>query len=91
MPFTDRPLPADFEVPAIAPRKPGKYLFGPNRPSPGKAKGAVAKITRDIKNGIVEAAENIGRLISTAAAVYWGTSNTSPSSTQRRSAICLRN
>lgn len=62
MPFADRPLPPDFSVaPIAAKRKSNGIPFGPNNPAPRKQKGAVAKITRDIKNGIVEAAENIGR------------------------------
>ena len=61
MPFgVDRPLPADFQVTAIARRRPTNP-FGPNRPSPGKAKGTVAKITRDLKQGIIDAAVNVGR------------------------------
>src|SRR4051794_38955470 len=55
MPFTDRPLPDDFEVSSIAPRKPGKRLFGPDNPGI-KPKGAVAKITRDLKAGILSGA-----------------------------------
>ena len=55
MPFTDRPLPDDFQVSSIAPRKPGKRLFGPDNPG-GKPKGTVAKITRDLKEGILQSA-----------------------------------
>lgn len=55
MPFTDRPLPDDFEVPPIAPRKPGKRLFGPDNPGV-KPKGAIAKITKDLKEGILQGA-----------------------------------
>jgi hypothetical protein len=58
MPYVDRPLPDDFEVPAIAPRK--KHLFGPDRPSPGKPKGVVAKITRNLKEGIINGAAEHG-------------------------------
>lgn len=52
MTFIDRPLPADFEVPAIVPLK-------IKRP-PGKPKGAIAKITRDLKEGVISAAEIVG-------------------------------
>ena len=62
MPFgVDRPLPDDFEVAPIV-KRPGKHLFGPGHMGPRKQKGQVAKITRDIKNGIVTAAENLGRV-----------------------------
>ena len=53
MPYVDRPLPANFEVIPLAPRKPRK--------PPGKPKGAVTRITKDLKVGIIEAAVNIGR------------------------------
>src|SRR3954471_8879865 len=52
MPFQDHPLPADFSVVPIIQRS--KPL------PPRKKKGAVARITRDLKQGIIEAAENIG-------------------------------
>jgi hypothetical protein len=58
-PFADRELPADFEISPIAPRKYGRP-FGPDNPSPGKPKGCIPKITRDLKEGIVEAAERVG-------------------------------
>jgi hypothetical protein len=45
--YVDRPLPSDFEVPAIVPRK--------VKVMPRKPKGAIAKITRDLKEGIIEA------------------------------------
>lgn len=47
MPYIDRPLPADFEVPAIAPLR--------HKP-PRKRKGQVAKVTRDLKQGILNGA-----------------------------------
>lgn len=46
----DRPLPTDFAVPAIAPPK-RKPKFIPNKP-----KYAVAKITRGLKQGILDGA-----------------------------------
>ncbi|MCA1379835.1 MULTISPECIES: hypothetical protein [Bradyrhizobium] len=51
----DRPLPADFSVTPIAePRRHGR-----GNP-PTKTKGAVAKITRDLKNGILDGAISCG-------------------------------
>jgi hypothetical protein len=49
--YVDRPLPSDFEVPAIVPRK--------VKVMPRKPKGAIAKITRDLKEGIIEAADSL--------------------------------
>jgi hypothetical protein len=48
MPYVDRPLPDSFKVEPIAKSK--------RKPPPGKPKGAIAKITRDLKEGIIEAA-----------------------------------
>jgi hypothetical protein len=63
MPFgIDRPLPDSFEIAPIAKRKVNGKLFGPDNPPPRKEKGAVAKLTREIKNGITEAAANLGRV-----------------------------
>ena len=60
-PFADRELPADFEIKPIVKRQyRGLRPFGPDNPAPVKQKGAVAKITRDLKEGIITAAENIG-------------------------------
>jgi hypothetical protein len=53
--FIDRPLPADLDLPAIVPLKHGR-----GNP-PRKPKGATAKVTRDLKQGIIDAAANIGR------------------------------
>lgn len=50
MPFTDRPLPEVFQVTPIVPLKHGR-----GNP-PRKKKGAVAKLTRDVKAGILEGA-----------------------------------
>src|SRR6476646_4670678 len=57
MPFgiPDIPIPADFEVSAIAtPRRKPKFM------PPGKPKGAVAKVTRDVKQGILNGAISHG-------------------------------
>ena len=48
-------LPKSFEVQAITPRK-FKLPKGPGRP-----KGAVGKVVRDLKVGCLEAAANLGR------------------------------
>jgi hypothetical protein len=53
MPFQDRPLPANFEVSAIIQHK-------TKRTPPRKPKGAIAKITRDLKEGIIDAAVIVG-------------------------------
>jgi hypothetical protein len=58
MTFYDRELPADLELKPIAKRVYGKP-FGPDNPPPGR-KGAVAKITRDLKEGIIDAAVIVG-------------------------------
>jgi hypothetical protein len=50
--YVDRPLPSDFEVPAIVPRK--------VKVMPRKPKGAIAEITRDLKEGIIDAAVIVG-------------------------------
>lgn len=55
--FTDRPLPDGFEVAPIVPRKVGKPFSPKNR---GRPKGAVAKITRDLREGIIDAAVIVG-------------------------------
>ena len=52
MPFEDHPLPAAFHVEPIVPRKPGR---GGNHP-PRKKKGAINKLTRDVKAGILDGA-----------------------------------
>lgn len=49
--YVDRPPPSDFEVPAIVPRK--------VKVMPRKPKGAIARITRDLKEGIIEAADSL--------------------------------
>ena len=53
MPFQDRPLPANFEVSSIIQHK-------TKRTPPRKPKGAIAKITRDLKEGIIDAAVIVG-------------------------------
>ena len=57
------PMPENFEVSAIAKpkRKRGGVLFGRDKPGMASSMGAVAKITRDIKQGVTIAAENLGR------------------------------
>ena len=63
MPFEDRPLPDDLELPVINPqRKP--RLYGPDNPPPGKGRprGCVNKANRDLKNGLLTAAINLGRV-----------------------------
>ena len=57
MPFEDHPLPAAFHVEPIVPRKPGR---GGNHP-PRKKKGAINKLTRDVKG------RNSGRRYRTTA------------------------
>ena len=54
MPYEDHPLPAAFHVEPIVPLKHGR-----GNP-PRKQKGAVAKITRDVKQGILEGAIAFG-------------------------------
>ena len=65
MPFEDRPLPVDLVLPVInpQPRKPGRP-FGPNNPPPGKGRprGTINKANKDLKNGLLTAADNLGRL-----------------------------
>jgi hypothetical protein len=51
MPYVDHPLPEDFYVSVIAPPK-HKVKYDP----PTKQKGAVAKLTRDVKAGILNGA-----------------------------------
>jgi hypothetical protein len=59
------PTPDDFQLPVInptpKPRKPG--TFGPNNPPPGlgRRRGSVNKANRDLKNGLLTAAINLGR------------------------------
>ncbi len=56
--------PADFILPMINPRKKTlRPTYGPGKPSPGLGRrpGQVNKLTRDIKQGIVDAATNVGR------------------------------
>ena len=48
-------LPDGFELPALRPRK---FVAGK---SPGRPRGAVGRVTRDLKNGCLEAATNLGR------------------------------
>jgi hypothetical protein len=48
MPYVDHPLPADLELPAINPK--------PKSLPPRKKKGAIAKISRDVKAGILNGA-----------------------------------
>jgi hypothetical protein len=61
------PIPENFELPVVNrdPRKglPRGRSFGPDNPPPGKGrpKGSINKATRDLKNGILTAAENLGR------------------------------
>lgn len=52
MPYIDHPLPEVFHVEPIVPLK--------RKKPPGKPKGAVAKITRDLKEGIIDAAVIVG-------------------------------
>ena len=54
MPFPDRPLPADFEIAAIAPPK-RKPKFMPSKP-----KGATDLIGRDLKHRILNGAAEHG-------------------------------
>ena len=56
------PMP-EIELPVINPRKPGKRLFGPDNPPPGKGRprGSVNKANKDLKNGLLTAAINLGR------------------------------
>jgi len=54
MPFEDTPLPADFQVKPLVPLK-----YGRGNP-PRKKKGQVAKVTRDVKQGILEGAISHG-------------------------------
>jgi hypothetical protein len=56
MPFVDRALPGDFKIEPIAPRKSNL----PPGPGPGRPKGSVNKVVRDLKEGVLTAAENIG-------------------------------
>jgi hypothetical protein len=53
----------EIELPVINPRKPGKRLFGPDNPPPGKGRprGSVNKANKDLKNGLLTAAINLGR------------------------------
>jgi hypothetical protein len=54
-------LPAGLELPVLQPRrKPHRY--GPDNPPPGKGrrKGAINKITADLKQGILRGAANCG-------------------------------
>ena len=36
-------------------------MYGPNNPPPGRSKGVVNKVTKDLKEGVLTAATNIGR------------------------------
>jgi hypothetical protein len=57
------PTPDDFELPVINPKphKPGTFGRGNPPPGKGRLKGTVNKVTRDLKNGIVDAAIALGR------------------------------
>ena len=59
MVFVDRPLPETLDLKPI--RKVVGRPFGPDRPSPGRPKGTRDKIVRDLKQGTLIAAANIGR------------------------------
>jgi hypothetical protein len=50
------PMPSKFEVSAIVDRNRGKILFGRDKPPIGRQKGNVAKVTRDLKAGIINGA-----------------------------------
>jgi hypothetical protein len=59
--MTLQTLPANLELPVLQPkRKPNRY--GPNNPPPGKGrtKGAINKITADLKQGILRGAATCG-------------------------------
>ena len=54
MPYVDRPLPADFEVPVIHQKPHDRRLE--NLRHDGRIRGVQNKIGRDLKNGIIDAA-----------------------------------
>ena len=61
MPFVDHEMPADLDLQPIATKKRvnGK-LFGPDNPPPGGVKGRSPKITRELKEGIIDGAADHG-------------------------------
>lgn len=56
MPFVDRPLPPDFEIASLRPRKSNL----PPGPGPGRPAGGENVITKDLKRGIIDAAAELG-------------------------------
>lgn len=61
MKATGMPTLDDFALPVINPR-PKSHLYGPDNPPParGRLKGSVNRVTRDLKNGLLSAAEELG-------------------------------
>ena len=60
MTFVDRPLPETLELTPLREPKPRDERWK-NLTRDGRTRGATNKITRDLKEGITTAAENIGR------------------------------
>ena len=59
------PTPDTLDLPVInpnpKPKKPGTFGRGNPPPGKGRMRGSVNKVTRDLKNGILTAAANLGR------------------------------